>query len=272
MDATLPSRKHRREGPDECACEIRELCECFEKRLTFDNLTIAERYLKGELRIVLLGVVGPASHLDAVECCAVFERELPVGGSKPDLGEDVAGRELDLQDDAVVGGADDVEDPVLVVRVESVQTPEGVVPSLVRLGCSDCCLGLGADSLCASKSSGLKLLRASRNREHRLVGGLAAVREYELPYEVVERASQVVDGIPCDESPPRVRLFADSHAPEEIARVRVFLSDDHIGVTLDEGGDMRVEIRDVLFGPFDFEARAHDAADLMTHGNGVHQV
>lgn len=276
MSATTtacPSREQGHEGFDEVAREVRELCERFEKRLTFDNLAIAERYLNGELRIILLlGVVGPAPHLDDVECCAVFERELPICGSNPDRGEDGAGRELHLHDDAAVGGPDDIQDPVLVVRVETVQTPEGVVPSLVRLGRLNSCLGLGTDSLYASRQSGLKRLRASGDREHRLVGGLPPVREYELPDKMVEGRSEVVDGVSGEEAPSWVRLFTNSYAPDEIARIRIFLSDNQIGVAVIESGDARFEIRDVLFGPFDFQPRRVNAFDHVIHGFGVHQV
>ena len=113
---------------------IRHLNERWEQRLTLDNLRLAERYVKGELHLLIHFRVGGVTE----EYAALLKRKLPISGPQ----EDVERRELfsdvgrpqfmNVRPDveAMVSGAYGQEGTVLVDVVQLVDAPERIVPHL----------------------------------------------------------------------------------------------------------------------------------------------
>lgn len=252
-------RQERVERGDDPLGEVRKLMERWEGRFTLDYPRLVERYLKRELQIVVVLVAFAASGLgNAEDFCAVFERELPVCDAEGDRhgsrwhSADGGGRE----DDVPVGCPDGEQESVLIRNVETVQTPEGVVPSLVRLQRGDHVFRGVADALCYSRRFGFVILPGPPNRERRFVGGVVAVGEHELVDEKIEAGPQVVDGVADNRAPTGRRLFADLHAPDLVARVRLVLCEDTVWIGPEECPDLGIKLVDVLLGPLNLDSGA----------------
>src|SRR4051794_32205775 len=78
-----------------------QLMHRWNQRLTLKNLSLAKRYLKGELRIHVHGTFSRGLH-NSEDFCAVFEREIPPCGHKGDFTEPTKTGEsfLNTRDDA----------------------------------------------------------------------------------------------------------------------------------------------------------------------------
>jgi hypothetical protein len=256
--------KDRREAVEQASDVLGELRKQWENRFSIDNLAIAKRYLKYELRLVYLFHVRESG---GHQLCAVFEREPSVSWPQQQLRSVLQNvfpfrPELGRQGEGAVGTADDEEEAVLVVRVESVKTPEGVVPSLVRLLFTDQAHRVLADALYASQASVFKVAAASTDREHGLIGRLSAVVQDELPDEMVERSPEVVDRIPDETTPLLRRVMADLDSPN--SKLGFILTDDLVRPTVDERFDALYEIDDVLVGPIDLQPRPGESF-VRTH-------
>jgi hypothetical protein len=151
---------------------------------------------------------------------------------------------------------DGEQQAVLVHDVQSVQTPEAIVPSLVRLERVEDVQRRFAGSLCISRSAGFVLGLRAPDRKGGLVCHRPAVGEDELADEKVEGRPEAVDGIARDRAPSRRRMFADLDAPDLVARVRLILREDAVGVGFEERRDVGMKLVDVLLGPLNLDPRA----------------
>jgi hypothetical protein len=65
----------REENLDDTLDEVRKLTEAWENRLTFERLSLAERYINGELRIhVNFSMWSEFSGIERMQFRAIFER------------------------------------------------------------------------------------------------------------------------------------------------------------------------------------------------------
>ena len=73
----------------------------------------------------------------------------------------------------------------------------------------------------------------------------------------VQCTSEVMNGIGSNRTPPNGRTSVlDADTVGTAPRFLFWLNDDSVRVGLDEGFLGRVQIEDVLFGPFDLDAAA----------------
>jgi hypothetical protein len=79
-----------------------------------------------------------------------------------------------------------------------------------------------------------------------------AIRENELPGEMIERGSECVDHIAGNQENVDRNVEVIPDYEDLVSGLRVALGDDVIWVGLTKTLDSRFKIRDVLFGPFDF--------------------
>jgi hypothetical protein len=111
-------------------------------RFTLDDLAVAKRYLEYKMRVL---AVFTGRDRPPIEYRAVFERKLPVkwldrnrveGPNRTNThpGRWVVGRLGTVKYAAHVGGPYGNEQLVLVENVQSVECPQGVIPSTVRSG------------------------------------------------------------------------------------------------------------------------------------------
>jgi hypothetical protein len=89
--------------------------------------------------------------------------------------------------------------------------------------------------------------------------GLPTVGKDELPCEMVKSGSKIMDGIANDDTKTSSGLLDKLDPKNAISAMRMIVGDNSIVVTLKEGAALRMEITDVLFGPFDLGVNACDA-------------
>jgi hypothetical protein len=83
------------------------------------------------------------------------------------------------------------------------------------------------------------------------VSGLPFVKQDELPDEVVEDASQIVDHVPEDDPPAiGVRLLEHLCPDTERSGITVELADDSMRVALDVPNECILEIVEMMLGSF----------------------
>lgn len=235
--------------------QAEKLLECWENRLTFDHLALAERYLKGELRIHVHLAATRRGH--TIEYCAVFQREQSVRGSQSDSdllkhsGRDTRQDRDDAGRDVYC--TDHHDEPVFIRSVQLMKRPKTVIPSFVRLQFLDDCDNSTPRGLYLFQSSGFKFVGIVANRETKPLGfQRLPISKHQLPDEQIKGGPQIVESIADDrgQSEGRLRLHAD--AKEIVSRLWLVFLEDEIGLGLKESADLRCEIVDVLFGPFDF--------------------
>ena len=119
-----------------------QLLKCWEDRLTLNNLALAKRYFKGELRVhVCLSEVD--SRADSIQRCAVYQRVLPVSRSDADFHarrvfgpvstkphSDFPHLRTEVYDHILMGEADGNKFMVLVDDAELMESPRPSFPPL----------------------------------------------------------------------------------------------------------------------------------------------
>jgi hypothetical protein len=253
-------RQNRSEQRDGLLRQTREMMERWEKRITFDNPALAERYDEAELRLVIELLIGHSS-LDPIKLLAIFER-LPICDFERnrDAWNNRSVRRCPRRegsDDGRVVHCDCEQQSVFVSDIETVKTPEVGIPTFVRLEISDDldCV-LRDASLYLGQAAGFKFVPAVEDWEAVSFAGRLVVGKDELPDEQIERGSEVVNRVAKDSAHAVRGLCPYRRAIDNVSRVRFLLTDRFVGIRLQEPLDRGVELVDVLVGPFDFRMRS----------------
>lgn len=262
----MRSEQEGNELRDKAIYNLRRSEEKFQDRLTLNNLRLHERYVEGELDIfVAFKVPLDTEHWIALLCAqkvAASRDRQPdeLIGQSASIKSQMAREHLlksptaDFYSDFTDGGNSSEQELMLVDIVQIVEGPEYLVPSLIRIGSADDICGLRVDSLYFSARLGFVLLQTWKDRESRLMLPLRLIPggENQLMNEVVEGASQVVDRVSGDQG----QFFRDRRTLLQKANSHVLfdiiLWADRVSIGIEERGVFPCEIRDVLFGPFDF--------------------
>lgn len=151
---------------------------------------------------------------------------------------------------------------MLVDDVEAVKLPNLVVSSLVRLNTIDDAYRTRIDSLNVVFAVGFISGMAIVNRERRMPTGSVSEGFDQLPSQMVEGASEIVDCITSDQGQMQGRCRDNVNLEDVVQVVRTLLPDKSIRVGIAEGVQSRLEFADVLVGPFNFrpdviESRSH---------------
>ena len=238
------SDEQRLETVNQVVNRIKHVLERFEDRLTLDNLKLVERYLKGELQVLVLYKLS-RKHGEHIAC---FERLPSVVGGRNVVGV--------LRANAFKEGADCDQEAVLVDIVESMEPPKGVIPSLVRSASVDSFFSRLRHSLYFSGRFGHVFRGVVRDRE---IGSFEnpiiprPVQPSKLKSEMIQCAPEISEGVSGDKGyEGRNRSSATEPIDHEIRSLRVRLSSSEIWVEVEEGAKRDIKILDVLFGPFDF--------------------
>ncbi len=80
--------------------------------------------------------------------------------------------------------------------------------------------------------------------------GLGSQGDDDIGDHQVQCGSEVVNDIANDDCEILRNVFADSHSPEVIPGLRIFLNDNCIWISGIKSLDSRVQLRDMLLGPF----------------------
>jgi hypothetical protein len=241
---------------DNAVHKLRKLGEKWQNRLTLDNLRISERYLKGDIEILIqLFDHAPAG---LANYCVVFNslQRVIEPQSSGLWSERRAGEEG--QDRLRVQVSNHKQELVLVGNVQLMEFPQVAVASLVRLNSFQETFRTRAHSLYLSRNAGFVFGRSLEDREAspaRATTGILPISLDQLPSQMVKSASQVVKDVAHNQR----ELIGGRVNPELVdmlLSLRVYLSDKSMRVGFSESFNQALEISDVMFGPFDFSPDA----------------
>lgn len=251
QDREGQTQEKERLGEEARACRlnysrdlVRELSERTGKRLTFNNLNVAERYIKGELdvRAVLL-----------------FERDLIKGQLHAvfDRLEKASGHDVNLRthvhsDASGLAPKDNLYYPAMFVfDVSVVERPEQVIPSGVRLYFPDKVNPIEPEllyfSLC---SSAFEYFEAPHDGKiDRLGIRRRIVSADDGPSQRVKGRAQVVNRT-ARRVGSIIGKLPDVKLQNLVTATRVELFDDDVRISLPKFADCQISVADVLIGPF----------------------
>jgi hypothetical protein len=147
------------------------------------------------------------------------------------------------------------QQPVLVFDVKSVEGPDAVtIPSFVRLYRIQNALDdLFGGFLIESAINGVfKRFPGVVNRELSVPGSLASVQELNLVCGVVESGSEIVQGIPEDQSEFRRKSLDSSYLEKIVSSLRLSLNENLVSLCIREAEENAVEVIDVFFSSLHF--------------------
>lgn len=251
-------------------CELDEALERFNNRLTVDNLALAKRYLEGELWVGL-GLAGLGGG-QGKEYRVVLHREPTLRASnikengplfeKPSHGfihVSYFGRQgVDGRDDmSKVGVQAGVRGPhrydrlVFVEQIESVEFPEGFVPTWVwlePLGERD---RFGASPLHPfTQDLGLEVGWVFGEREVR-VFRRATIGCDQRSGQEVKRGSQVVDDVADDGAPVSGNTFRHLNPEVDLSGLAVLVYENAVGFAPMKGFNLPLQVTEVCFSSID---------------------
>jgi hypothetical protein len=221
------------------------------------NPRLIERYLQHKLSVLVhlrfRGIEG--------EFVACFQREpihQGVGGDREGVGESQhvvsdLSREswIDLRD----ARRSSHQQAMLVDNVQAMESPKGVIPSLVWLQALDSLYSVLPHALYLSRERGLLLLGERftiADWEADMLGRLGLSRHPDEPAsEVVKCASEVLNRISGNEADLWRNGRDGLYDKGALSSIRVILYNDTIRVGLHEQSGSIDEITDVLIGPLD---------------------
>ena len=147
--------------------------------------------------------------------------------------------------------ADGHQELVFVRDVELVEPPERVVLSLIRFGVLDEIHRSLRRSIYFGGVAGFKSIGALEDGKSVLFADGVALGTNHLANPQVEGRTKVVDAIPGDGAPEKGRLIEDFDPVDQISRIGLVIGNGSVGLSLKEPLDQRLEITEVMFGPFD---------------------
>lgn len=234
--------------------KVTQMLKDFDERMTLNNLRLSQRYIDGQLRLIM--------HIRFAdeEYVAIFERfpdaawhsETPDARYSSKEGCCVG----DLKHRSLEGVESDEQSVVLVGNVQFVDRPEKLIPTLVRKGSVNSVYSTLPHALYSSMSLGFVFRGKLPDREGGLLTRVVPRNKNELVCEVVESASDVMDNVARSKRDFGGRLSKDSDAMDCLSRLRIVLSDDSLcwGFPVEIIPDDRFQVTDVLVGPFNFYA------------------
>jgi hypothetical protein len=259
------SKEFHPEEPDEAIDELDRLTESWNQRLSINNLSLAERYLKNEMGglNVLLKIGGHTP----VEFVAVFQRVPPVGQVELDGWEywhtrcvrTWRDRSRKLNVYHRKGRSDLDNGSVLIDSIELVETPQRVaLPASIRLQSSDEFFNVGTNALEKSLRSPFGKLRLSPVYwkvglvNYALRDGIFTNTALDQAHsECIERRAQIVDNVADRPAPLQWDAFHYLKLIDYCVALRIVINEDSIGIASLEPVDFGIEIVEVFFGPIE---------------------
>ena len=241
------------EDSDDLLGELSEIEQRWNDRLTINNLSLAERYLKGELRLVACLQVGNGTDK---QLRAILQGIFPIGGLNRDAGHDLLyvgpfWRQLKPNRDVLVGRPYRHDSLVFIQSVKLMDEPERFAPSFIWLEFVDDASDLSSNALYLSRRVGFKRLAVIADGEAGALCDLPMVDHDKLAHQIVQGRAKVMRDIPDDGAQGGGYAFDDADTVDVASSLRIVIADDHIWIALVESADLRFKLTDVAFGPFD---------------------
>ena len=232
---------------------VRKIFEHSKDWITERNLRLGERYLKGDIELLIHLASQTTAHY-STHFCAAFrnrpgEREgMRRTGSAPATEPD--GHQPD--DCFFVDKGGNEQEFVLVGNVEFVQFPEIINASLVRLGSFDDIYRSRAHSLYFSAVSHFAFGSTIENRKRIVPRDSFAVGRHQMTHKMIESAAQIVDCVPSDQRQLDWRVAALHNPIDVLQSLRIVLDVESVWVGFLEGMQGDIKLTDVVLGPFNF--------------------
>jgi hypothetical protein len=236
---------------DDALDEIDQLLECWENRLTIDNLALAKRYAKGEMG---MGIEVRLEENHTKQFVAFFERKR--------CSHSMAGGDARSINSLEIGANGD-DGAVFIDHIEALQAPEGFpAPSTVWLQPSEVFFSTRSHAL--KKRTPLGFGEVTTIPTYWEVGfvydclGGMAIGDDKARGKTVQRGSEVVHDIADDAAPLGWNRLDYVHLIDFYRRLRIFIDDDSVRLSGSEGRDLSTQIVKVLFGPVNLDPAAKD--------------
>ena len=230
--------------------KLAQLLKDFDQRMTLDNLRLSQRYIEGELRLIMHIRLALEDYVTVFERIAntAWHPETANASYSPD---NVIGN---LKARRLKADKGDEQSMVLVGNVQFMDRPEQFIPTLVRLDSVDGIYGTLPHALYSSASLSLILRGQLPEREGRLLGRCITCNENKLIRKMIKRTSKVVDNVTDSQSDFNRHLLKIRYAMQGLTRLRILLNVDSIrfGFAVDEPVPNDFQVTEVLFGPFAF--------------------
>ena len=247
--------KERRELRQDVADKISHTMQRFNQRLTLANPRFVERYLSGELHL-LVYLVGRRDE----EYIAHFERlpdaRLPMeaSGERNDFRwKDAHSVEVRKGIDSHKRHADSDQQTVLVDCVKLIEAPEKVVASLVRIGQPDSVLRGLTHQLYFSMRAGFVCLDSLENGKRSMSIRPVARNDHKLIGKMVEGRAQVEQDVARNQRERGRNLPGFRDHVLDCSALRIVLGVEEIWAGFDEGYHGGLQIADMLIGPFNLQ-------------------
>lgn len=247
---------------DDVLDEIRSTMQRVKDRLRLQDLRLAERYVKGELHLLVEWRSGEiaekyVAYLQRVSNPAgvVFEcgHKIPLIASER-LEHPVGSADVI---NTTKGSADYDQESVLVDIVQLVQKPEDfAAPTFVRFDSVDNFYRNWPRTLYLSGTLGCVFRGAIENRKgDRIHFSDTTTINPELHCDLVQSTSQVVDGVADNECYLKGRVGNLGQVVIGCPVLRIEFGPDFVRVGFQKAFEGKCEITDVLIGPFEFLPR-----------------
>jgi hypothetical protein len=260
------------QSSDEVANKVRRLIEKWNDRLTFDNLRLSERYLKGEIHILICFRYG-----DSGEFVATIQREFSERLSVKEARQFSGGVFIFNPETVFISRdcfwrhtmgritkSDCKQKMMLVDNVEAVDMPQNcATSSLVWFENLNSFDRVWPKSLYYSRRLGFifrgslqlcsKISEVASNGKVQFSEGMAMplrANPGQTIYEMVKSAPQTMNSVAGDEGRPIGNGECGGKIPNALSRLKVILTANDIGF-FNESKRSFLEVTNVFFGPFD---------------------
>jgi hypothetical protein len=254
------SFEQRPETDNQAVNQITKVSKDTKERMAFDNLRLGERYIKGELRLIMHVRLAEKDYVAVFQRCADAARYAETADALSDSAQNKAARDL-KRNSADIKERDE-QSVVLVGNVEIMNSPEHVISTLVRVGNVNRIYSTLSHALYSSMTLGLVFRGFLPERESDLPprslresdAALGASDFNQLPNEMVKGTSEIVNNVSGNKSEFNGRGLNISDAIDRLSRLRIVHGFDAIRIAIQELLPSDFKITDLLFGPFNFYA------------------
>jgi hypothetical protein len=253
------------EKQDGITDKITKMLELYQQRLTLDNPRLVERYLKGEIHILVRFGFGHSKQF-----IALFQREMNISGpdvdvhfgkSQPDFRENGLLSHHSTEIDGAIAGPDAYQKAVLVDSVKAIEHGKvSSISSIVWFECANRVYSVLPQALYFGSKTGFELIGTAVRRKLQVgMSGLAGVRNIpQLMDEMVQSAPEVLNDVSSDSGKGMRGGCCFRYVIGQLSRLRLVLGCHFIRLGFEKSFDRSMQIHEVLFGPFDFNANDCD--------------
>jgi len=245
------------------------LSQRWNERLTLHNLALSKRYIEGEVSLHIHFF--RRLELEPKQFCAVFQGVLRVGSIEDhrvggDIRKDMPDCRSQVDLDMSMGGPNSNQETMFVYDVQLMDEPQSIVPAFVWLGGLDEIHGNLTRALYFSRVLGFEVIGAAGKGEFGMPAWPSSIGQNHLPHQAIKSAGEIVKYVSDYRTPSGRRISVDPDADDALAGLVIALGEDFIWAGFKKPQDLRFEISDMLFGPFDLGPEGDRPID---HGDAV---